>query len=470
MDKPLITQFREQRDAVIAKQKAILDTATKFKRDLSSGEQSNYDELDEQRAGIVASIRKLEDQAAEERAITDAFAKLGGAGNRVTVRNDGLDEGRRSIDAAHQSGSLPDHAAENATRLIDEGSLIERTMASQWATAAGDPAYARAFAKIAADPERGHLLWDADEQRSYQAVAQVKANLRGMSLTDNAGGYMVPLVLDPSIMISNSGTTNSVIDVARVVSTVSESWQGVTSAGVTAEWKAEAVEAADGTPTLASVPVPVHFGSAYVPYSYEIGDDVPGFVGELQKVLLDAAVNLAATAYTTGTGSGQPKGFIKALDGSASEVAPTTPETFAAADIYKLIEALPPRFRRNASWQANLSVLNLIDAFETTNGAKKFPDVFGSPPRLAGKPVVENSDMDGVWDTGATADNFVLAVGDFNEFIIASRIGATMDFIPHVFGANGRPTGERGAHLWFRTGSDVSMVNAFRLLNLATTA
>lgn len=463
-----IDTLREQRTTLRNQQKNLLDVAIAAKRDLTPTEQRSFDSWDSDVEGLTETIKREEAQATEDRAIADAFAKLGGTGSPVRLRSDGLDAGRRTIDAAFLSGSLPDFAAENASRLIDEGGQHERSIASQWASAAGDPAYLRAFSKIASDPAKGHLLWDADEQRAYQAVTQVKAGMRGMSSTDGAGGYMVPLVLDPSILITNSGTTNSVVDVARVVSTVSESWQGVTSAGVTAEWKAEAAEAADGTPTLASVPIPVHMGSAYVPYSYEVGDDVHNFAAELQKVLLDAAINLAATAYTTGSGTGQPKGFIKALDGTASEVAPTTPEVFAAADVYKLLEALPARFRANATWQANLSVLGLIDQFETTNGAKKFPELDND--RLLRRSVVENSDMDGEWNVAATADNFILAVGDFKEFIIASRIGAVMDFIPHVFGANGRPTGERGAHLWFRTGSDVSSVNAFRVLNIATTA
>lgn len=35
---------------------------------------------------------------------------------------------------------------------------------------------------------------------------------------------------------------------------------------------------------------------------------------------------------------------------------------------------------------------------------------------------------------------------------------------------NRRPTGQRGALLWFRTGSDVVIPNAFRLLSIRTTA
>ena len=90
-------------------------------------------------------------------------------------------------------------------------------MANQWATATGDPAYARAFAKIASDPTRGHLLWDGDEQRAYRAVASVQANMRSMSHTDNAGGYMVPLVLDPSILISNAFVVSNWSILSRTV-------------------------------------------------------------------------------------------------------------------------------------------------------------------------------------------------------------------------------------------------------------
>ena len=37
-------------------------------------------------------------------------------------------------------------------------------------------------------------------------------------------------------------------------------------------------------------------------------------------------------------------------------------------------------------------------------------------------------------------------------------------------GANYRPTGSRGALLWFRTGGNVSTINAFRMLDVPTTA
>jgi predicted phage gp36 major capsid-like protein len=54
--------------------------------------------------------------------------------------------------------------------------------------------------------------------------------------------------------------------------------------------------------------------------------------------------------------------------------------------------------------------------------------------------------------------------------VIVDRIGATLETIQHVVGPNNRPTGQRGALLWFRTGSDVVNPNALRVLSVPTTA
>lgn len=70
---------------------------------------------------------------------------------------------------------------------------------------------------------------------------------------------------------------------------------------MTAEWLAEAAQAADASPTLAQPNIPVHKGSAFVPYSYEVGMDGVNFAREIQGLLVDAADQLQNTAFTTGT-------------------------------------------------------------------------------------------------------------------------------------------------------------------------
>jgi HK97 family phage major capsid protein len=93
------------------------------------------------------------------------------------------------------------------------------------------------------------------------------------------------------------------------------------------------------------------------------------------------------------------------------------------------------------------------------------------PAHLRIKPWHENSNMDGSIDAAATANNYALIYGDIRRgFIIADRIGSTLEIIPNLVGTNRRPTGQRGALLWFRTGSEVVVPQALRLLDVPTTA
>jgi HK97 family phage major capsid protein len=81
------------------------------------------------------------------------------------------------------------------------------------------------------------------------------------------------------------------------------------------QWTAEAAEVADASPTLGSPSIPVYKGDAFVPFSFEVQGDAVNFMQELGKLLVDGAEQLNATAYTTGTGSGQPTGIITSLVG-----------------------------------------------------------------------------------------------------------------------------------------------------------
>lgn len=389
--------------------------------------------------------------------------------NRSGVGGDGLHaRAQRTVDEAFRAGLLPDHAAEKVTELFTTGPQADRSLAARWAIAAGDPAYLRAFCALLADPQKGHLLWTPQEQAAYRAAEEVQVDMRAMSLTDTAGGHMVPLTLDPTVLLTSAGSNNPLRRISRVVRTATDTWKGVTSAGVTAEWLAEANEAADASPTLAGPEIPAHKGSAFVPYSFEIGMDAVGFAIDLQRLLVDAADQLMAVAYTLGDGIGKPKGIVTALAGTASEINGTGTEALAAADAFALQNALPPRFSGQAQWIAHLATINAFRQMETTNGALKFPELAGG--MLLGRTMNENSNMDGALDAGATANNYAMIYGDFQNFVIVDRIGTTIELIPNLFGANNRPTGQRGMFMWFRTGSDVVVPNAFRMLDVPTTA
>jgi HK97 family phage major capsid protein len=81
-----------------------------------------------------------------------------------------------------------------------------------------------------------------------------------------------------------------------------------------------------------------------------------------------------------------------------------------------------------------------------------------------GRNVSECSNMDGAIDAGQ--ENHSLVYGSFENFVIVDRWPSQIEFIPNLFGASGRPTGQRGFYLFARVGSDVLVPQAFRVLNV----
>jgi HK97 family phage major capsid protein len=115
--------------------------------------------------------------------------------------------------------------------------------------------------------------------------------------------------------------------------------------------------------------------------------------------------------------------------------------------------------------------MNAYRQFETSNGSLQFPELRENPANLLGKRFYENSNLDSTIDAAATADNFMAICGDIAKaFYIVDRVGSTLEIIPNLVGANQRPTGQRGALLWFRSGSEVVNAPAARLLNIPTAA
>ncbi|HVR79748.1 MAG TPA: phage major capsid protein [Acidimicrobiia bacterium] len=347
----------------------------------------------------------------------------------------------------------------------------QASAAARWAVAAGDSDYATAFSKLLQHgPVNAPLTFTDRERAAFTRVAGIK---NAMEIgTDTTGGFLLPTHLDPSVLLTSSGAVDPMRQISRVETIATDTWNGISSAGVTAQWLAESAEAADASPTIAEPSVPVHKGAAFIPFSFEFGNDAANGQDELVRLLVEGAGQLQATAYVTGSGTGQPTGIETALAGGASVVSPATAEVFASADVYATMAALPPRFRSRAVWLAELSTIFEIDKMETAAGAKLFPQVGQVDPILLNRRIHENSNVDAFADVdpAVTAANHILYAGDFaRNFLIVDRVGSSIELIPQLFGTNRRPIGQRGLFLWFRTGSDSLVDEAFRVLNVATT-
>jgi HK97 family phage major capsid protein len=117
--------------------------------------------------------------------------------------------------------------------------------------AVGDPAYNSAFGKMLMDPTHGHLRFTSREIGAVQAVNAVEIERGLVSGVGAQGGFAIPFTLDPSVILTSSGALNPIRRVARSITIATREWKGVSSAGVTASYDAEASEVSDDTPTLA---------------------------------------------------------------------------------------------------------------------------------------------------------------------------------------------------------------------------
>ena len=342
---------------------------------------------------------------------------------------------------------MSDSAGERITALIEHApNARERTVASQWVELTSDQNWTSQRGRV---PSVTPTVRPCGPRTNAPPCAR-SSSFCAMSLLDSAG-LLVPAQLDMSILLTTDGITSGLRQQARVVTTISDSWSGLTSAGVSTVWTAESAVMTETTPTLAEPNIPVHKLAAWLTFSLELGADavggVVGLISELGVLLRDAATIVVEDAYCVGTGIGQPTGLITALVGTPSVVAPTTAAAFARADVRKLQAALAPRWQSNASWVMSLPTIGAIASFETTAGSQAFPSIDNAPPSLLHRRVVEVWSMRGADEinTAATSPNRIAVYGDCKQFVVVDKLGSTRAFVPHVFDqATGRPSWQRG--------------------------
>lgn len=335
-------------------------------------------------------------------------------------------------------------------RLLETDS--EDGYISRRIVATGSPTYKRAFGKYLS-----------------QRPLSNEEN-RALSLTTSAGGVAVPFVLDPTIIPTSNLSVNPFRAIARVEQISVDEWRGVSSAGITAAYGAELTEASDNAPVLAQPIISTEKAQAFIPFSIEIGMDWGGLQSEMARLLQDAKDELEATMFATGTGTNQPQGVTV---GATATVTTSTGGSFLSVDLFTLEANLPPRFRPRASAVANRTVAQKVRQFDTAGGAMLWldnltigldnqvpaPGNYGA--RLIGYGAYESSAMASVVTTGAK----FLILGDFSYYVIADRVGMSVELIPHMFAtANNRPSGQRGLYCFWRNGAGVVSTNAFRTL------
>lgn len=456
-----------ERDALLAELETIAGTLEAEARSAEPVEDARVSEITTTVRGIDADLDEIDGRIAELRDIADRQANLT---ILPVAKVPGVREAAEVLEDRNASPSaLADAITRSLEAKVDADHMAGvRTLARRhasdatWARgliARASDVYASAFAKMVTGRE---MFLTADEQRAAIAVG-----------TNTQGGYLVPTHLDPTVMLTNSGTANAIRPVSRVVTlTDGNVWNGVTSAGVTASWDAELAEVSDDSPSFDRVSIPVYRAQSFVQVSAEAFADVNGLAADVLAMFADARDRLEATAHATGSGSGQPKGVFTALDADTNvEIVSTTAAAIGLVDLQAVYRAVPVRFRANSTWVMNPLYLGNIQALGTAVSASYSTNITEAyAPRLLGRPVVESDDAPSTQTTTVRDNEIVL--GDFANFVIVDKPGSfAVSYIPHLFNtSNNLPDGRSGWVASWRTGSDVTNTRAFRLLQDKTSA
>lgn len=383
------------------------------------------------------------------------------------TRGEARDNAMRALDRDQLTSHLDERQKVALEKLLrtqnksTDGAMIARRL-----LVTESEEYRSAFMKRAVSDTP---VFTAEEGQALQRFNEFRAMSIG---TDASGGFGVPVLIDPTIILTAQGSANPILDLSRVETITTDEWRGVSSAGVTWAFGAEGAPATDNSPTLAQPNVKAEKANGFIPFSIEVGMDYPGFASEMATLLSEGYKELLAQKLAVGAGSGsqEPEGIVTGLNGTASELEAAGTLTFVAADVNTMWAALPERYRSNAAWLSSTTVNGLIQ--QMGNGADASFTVSFTAEGVTILKGHQARTTDYMTSAINTATPFLI-VGDWSNYLVAQRAGMSVELVPHLTrqataGAGfGMPTGQRGWYAWARVGGKVININGFRALSNA---
>lgn len=457
-----IDQLLARHDQIKAQLEVLPVAAETEQRALTTEEESTLDSLLADAKAIAAELKAHEDRYAELEAI-EARAAAAAAKPSLTfikAAEKADAESVRSMNLTQLTDVVRRKAEERDIDPSHAASLLKRHGSDlNWArnlAARATDVYERAWLKVMS----GNATFLNEEERAAIAVG-----------TSTQGGLLVPTHLDPTVILTNTGSSNAIRRVARVVNlTTGNTWNGVSSAGVTASWDAELAEVSDDSPTFAKPSIATHKAQAFVQASLEALEDIASLGADVLNMFADARDRLEGAAHATGSGSGQPTGIFTAITGSQS-VTSTTAATIGLVDLLALKRKPGIRFRNNGTWVMNAVYGDAIRQLGTTMGASYTVDANAANTELLlGRPVIETDDAPTTQTT--TAKDPEVIFGDFSQYVLVDKPGSlAVQYIPVLFNTgNNLPDGRVGWYATWRHGADSVADEAFAVLLDKTSA
>lgn len=462
----MLEELRAQRADIDTERAGIHEAAGA--EPLTEDQQTRWDDLDSEAADLDARIAEETEKEARAQRVADSRSRWGSLHVQPASDNSPVDvrrlSGREARDAAMRVLDDSDAVRHMEPDQLDKVDAIMRTQTRDL----DGSQIARRLLLTETDAYRS--AWQKAVTQATPAFTSEEARaldeFRAMSIgTDTSGGFGVPVLIDPTIILTAQGSLNPFRRISRVETITNDEWKGVSSAGVTWSYDAEAAAVSDDTPTLAQPVVTTAMARGFIPFSIEVGSDYPSFAENMSRLLAEGYDELQASTFATGSVSANFRGIITALDANTNvEVVTTTDGTFSGTDVNKVWKALPDRWKANASWVMSHEVGSDIATFgNSSNLSFVTVDLTGVIEKIRNRPIEFSSYFPGSLATTGAAN--ILVVGDFRNYVIAERAGMSVELVPHLFDVtNNRPTGQRGWFAWARHGGNSVNDLGFRLL------
>jgi HK97 family phage major capsid protein len=317
------------------------------------------------------------------------------------------------------------------------------------------------------------------EARTYSGL--------GDAASGTDGYYLVPIGFQRELekkLISFGGMRRN----CRVLNTSTGNvlnWPTADDTANVGNWVAEAAAVTQVNPTFANVQFNAYLASSQqvlvsVQLLQDSAFDLESYLAEAFAIRLARVTNLA---YTTGSGSGQPKGLLTSIEADGTPLIVTAvgsagndggsgedgSNSIGTDDLANLIAKIDPMYRIGAKFMMHWSVIDYLRKLKDKYGRPLWEVSIaqGEPDKIYGYEYDWNADMSawtqGAAESGADEGLYTILFGQFAKYIVREVGGITMVRFNELY----MPNHQVGFQAFLRTDGQRIQQAAFSLLQQA---
>lgn len=396
----ILRSLYEKRTKLFEDMKALMAKADAEKREMNADEDGQWNKMDQEIDKLTADIEKRE--------------KLASVSTLLSSPRPALVPAPQPSPAAdiRGLGSDANESAEQRTARIAEEMDVFRS----WVR----------FGTEVLTPEQQKML---KRLRTFVKPGDLPPELRAQGSTTTAGGYLIPQGFSGELEKALKAF-GGVRSVARAFPTPEGNdipWPTVDDTANVGELLAENSQAASQDVTFGQIVLKAYkYSSKVVLVPLELLQDSFFNVDDLLRDLLTERIGrITNTHFTTGTGTGQPKGVVtESGSGKVGLSGQTT--TVIYDDIVDLEHSVNAAYRSGASFMFADSTLKALKKVKDTTGrpiwAPGFPGFSNAAPStIMGYPYTINEDM-----AVMAANAKSILFGNFSKYVVRDVMAITL--------------------------------------------